>query len=749
MYNPQVIESRLEKVKPLLNFELTRHSYTEVSRAVDYINNLIEFDLYEQSVAEKSKTKIIFKDEASKKEFQSDKIQTFIKNETILSKFDCFYWMERYYKISDIRNIFIQYRHNDAQNVWARIHSRLEGLGRAIRTLDLKARQVGKTTFAQGVVEHRLQFYTDIKSMIASKDETSTGKMADMFVDSMNKQPFWLRPQLRNFERGSEYIYDNGSGLFLGWGTQRTLAKGTTVTVSHLSEIASFKYFVEAIENALMRAMHETIWLLQVFEGTAERRDDDFHKKVKETIQSMERGISSLYFSFIPYFVRSDIYPPPAYITGRSAAFADYIPSTETLMHAKKAENWVKSNIDMREVLGSNWQMSKETMFWYETEKNAAIARDELGVFLSQVPADWEEAFQHAGKTIYPIELINSYENKAQGIIPEVYKLRGDSNEISPDLFPSSDEILNGGRKIPIRTNWTSAAPASDFELVQIKFEGWDRFDPINKFLIWQHPNSKFEYGSGVDTSDGLGRNASDNAVIEIVRKGTPEHKDTQVCEFASPDLTQKIMWPFVLAICTYYSPNRNQQLLAIECNKGYELQNAMITHGWWNLHKVIDEGKLGQDLSKIHKYGFETNGATRGALIDNFSTFFKGNWINLYSVPLIGEVKDLQKIRTISSVSRLQRDRIEGGLSGDDRFMATGIILYSMHRMERLGFEKASWEERERNENSKFEPKTFDGYEFEQLGNTDVDSASFSVTIEDNQSYLDNLDRNLGNVDW
>src|SRR6266852_5448677 len=462
----------------------------------------------------------------------------------------------------------------------------------------------------------------------------------------------------------------------------------------------------------------------------------------------MERGTSSLYFSFIPYFVRADIYPPPAYISGRTSAFANFISSTETLIHAKKAENWVKANIDMREVLGSNWQMSLETMFWYETERNAAIARNELGVFLSQVPADWEEAFQHAGKTIYPIELITSYSNYAQGIIPEVYKLRGDQNELSPDFFPSSSEILENGRKIPIRTNWTSATPASDYELVQVRFEGWDKFDPINKILIWQHPNVKYEYGCGVDTSDGLGRKVSDNAIIEILRKGTPELKDAQVCEFASPDLQQKIMWPFLLALVTYYSP-KAQLLLAIECNKGYELQNAMTNHGWWNLHKAIDEGKIGQDLSKINKYGFETNGATRGALIDNFSTFFKGMWIDLYSMPLIGEIKDLQKIRTISAISKLQRDRIEGGLSGDDRFMATGIILYSMHRMEMMGFEKASWQKRLESENSKFEIKSFPGYEFEQAGKIDVDSASFSATIEDNQNYLDNLDRNLGNADW
>lgn len=755
MYNQQVISKRIDKIQASLSFNLARHTLSEVNEAIDYINNLINFVLYEETLKSKSKVKIEFKSPKAKKEFEGEEIQNFITNESILSKWDCFYWMERYHKISDITNRFIQYQHNDAQKIWARVHSRLEGLGRAIRTLDLKARQVGKTTFAQGVVQHRLQFFEDVKSMIASADQTSSGKMAQMFTDSMDKQPFWLRPQLRSGEAGDKYVYENGSGLYIGYGTQKALAKGTTCTVGHLSEIALYKHPVEAIENALIRAMHETIWLLQIFEGTAEERDDWFHTKVKETIRGMEKGTSSLYFSFIPYFVRSDIYPPPAYIAGRSDAFANFIPSLETQTHAKKAENWVKSNPDMTAVLGSNYRMSKETMFWYQIEKQAAIERDldgtrklakagsdkgELATFLSQCPADWEEAFQHAGKTIYPITLISHYSDKAQSRIPEVYKLRGDPNEINPDFFPEQDEIKSFGKLINIHCNYEPSIPASDFQLVQINFDGWDKFDPTNKILIWEHPKRGFKYGAAIDPSDGLGRNISDDAVMEIFRKGTVEFKDRQVCEFASPDLQQANYWPFALALSTYYS-EEEQLLLSIECNDGYELQNAMVNHGWWNLYQPLDEGRIGQDLTKIIKRGFETNGLTRSALISHFSTFFKGKWLELFSLPLIGEIKDLQKVRRMSTGGKITRDRIEGAV--DNRFMATGICLYSLHRDEIAGYEKASWEERRRTENSKFEMQTFSGYGFEKLTNYGLDDDAILASVNQ-EEHIDNLQRKL-----
>lgn len=726
MYNPKIISSRLSKVQAKLPFELEYHTLSQVESAIDFINNLIDLSLYEESVkGGKAKTQIVFKDLASKKEFESPEIQQFIQNELIISQFDCFYWMNRYYQISNIENKFIQYQHLIPQKIWANIMSKLEGLGRAIRLLIEKARQTSCTTFFQGVGQHKLQFYPDVKSMIASKDETSTGKMAGMFIDSLNRQPFWIRSQVSSFQTGGFWQFENGSRLDLGWGTQRSLGKGTTTTFAHLSEIALYKYPIEAIENALIRGMHETTSLVQIFEGTAEARDDWFHKKVKETIIAMEKFTTSLYFSFIPYFLREDIYPPSAYITGRSEAFAKFIPSKETLIHAKKAETWVKSNTEMREIVGSNYKMPIETMFWYETERNAAINEDRLGVFLSQCPADWEEAFQHAGRTIYPIEIITHHSDKAQGIEPEVYKLKGDENEVPQDFWPTKDEILPSGRIISITTSHNSSIPPSYFQLIQVKFEGWDKFDPVNKILIWEHPLRNHIYGSSTDTSDGLGRKISDNAVHEVYRKGTVESSIKQVCEFVSPELSMARMWPFVLSINTYYSGEKQIQW-ACEVNKGYELQNALINRGWWNLYNRIDESN--PSASQTNKFGFLTTPNSRTALINHINAMIIGKWIDIYSVPLISEMKDLQKVTHQTSQLNIQRDKILGKI--DDRFMASGICIYMLDRDQIMGFEKAMWEQRRKEEDNKLEFKSFVDYEVSYSENFALDNHSFGDIV-------------------
>lgn len=698
MYNPEIIFSRLEKIQKALKLKLIEYSIKESLERKSAIDSLINLDLYkETSRLGKKNVKIEFKSKRAEAEFNSPIVQSYIQNELLLCKWNCNYWMDRYYWISDIEGRWTLFSPLPAQKINRKVRSKLEFLKRAIRRLCLKARQQGETTDAQGVVQHRIQFHDNTRSLIASKSEDDTNKMSQKIMKSMERQPFWLRPQLLRFDTGNYFEFENDSYLDLGWGTQKSLGRGGTYQVNHISEIASFKYPYSAIDSALGLATHETIWMLQTLEGTAEGRDDYLHELWKETISGMEKGISSLYATFFPYYLRRDIYPTETWIQGRREGFLNWIPKQETIIHARKAENNVRTNSYLREELGSNWKMDKEVMFFYEISKEAAIKRNELPKFLQEMPADAEEAFQHAGKTIYPIELITFYSDSAQSKTPDVYKIRGDSAEISPDFFPLESEIDSRKKIIQIKVKLDSEIPTSYYELVPIKFNGWNDFDPINKFLIWEHPKSKFEYGAFIDPSDGMGKGNSDDAVFNITRKGTIEQKDKQVLEFASPDLPQLKMWPFILPLISYFSL-KEQLLLTIEINKGYELQNLLWARGWNNMFKRYDEGKKGQELAKIKNYGLYTSPRTREQLVTFFNSFVLGKHYEINSLFLIQEMKDLQKIRSISPIYHIQKDKISG--KKDNRFIAAAGNLYALHRDEILGFEKASWENRILNEN-------------------------------------------------
>ncbi len=708
MYDHSITQENLAKERPQVvlypntpneqihEFELQEIPINTVQQAIDHLNDKIKYKEY-RSTCDKNKTKVVIELKDKKNPFTLDEM-IFMENERIMSKWNYNYWAERYYRILNHENIEVLFKPNIIQRMNNKIYAKMNRERRAIKKWVVKARQVGDSTDSEGRILHRINYFSDAKSLIASKDNDSTDKMSQMFLFALDRLPFWNRCWRERYKSGEFYEFDINSLLDLGSGATTSVGRGRTPTICHISEAPFFKDPQKSLTEALFKAMHESIWLLQIVEGTAEVRGDWFHREWQDIIAGMEKGLTSWTGQFYPWYLRTDLYPTEEWVNARREAFNSFIPRTDTLAHAKKAEIWVRTHPLAREELGSNWKMSREQMFFYEVERDTAERKNELGRFLKEMPSDAEEAFQHPGHTMYPVRLILSMSDQAQGVEPEVYKLKGSPDEISPALWPTQDEIKRDGKKIEIKAKWSDSVPAAFYDLIQVNFNGWDNFDPINKILIWEHPKNGFDYGAGIDTSDGLGRNVSDNAVIEILRKGTVEFRDRQVCEFASPELPQSLLWPFVFAVSSYYSISR-QLLLAPEINKGTELLTAMMNRGWWNVTKIFDSSRIGQDLTKIKKYGFETNNFTRNELINFMNSFIIGEWLEVYSMKLIEELKDIHKERKISAVGSVVRDKILGQV--DDRFMATAMILYSLHRDELIGQQKRSWEERERNESS------------------------------------------------
>jgi len=712
MYDASITSNYLSQIEPKIflqtksgekeiPFELVYHSLDEVTQANDFFDSLIDLDLYKKS-CETSNTKIQLIN--PQRPFSEEEL-IWMENERILCKWDADYFLTRYYKILNAEGIYVPFAYLVPQHVNMRIMARLQKARRALRKWTIKARQQGETTWSQGIILQRLAYFSDIVSMIASLDSDSSGELSKKFISAMNLLPYWNRPQLTKFRTEEEYTYDNGSNFDLGWGTQKSLGRGRTPLISHISEIPFFKYPNEALEASLFNAMHESIWQILLCEGTAEAREDYYHLKTKEIIKGMEAGTTSFIFCFHPWCARRDLFPTDAWMRARSLAYENWKPSSEVIAHATKLRNWVISNEDYRAEFGSAWKLSREQMFYYELEKRAAIQRNDLQTFLREKPSDPEEAFQHAGQTIYPVQTIIRVSDEAQSVIPQVYKLRGDPREVPPEFWPTPEEIKPDGEVITIRCDWNPAIPYVEFELVEIEFHGWDNFDPTNKILIWEHPLENAEYGISLDTSDGLGRSISDDAILMGIKKGTVAYKDKQVCEFASPEIPQNMIWPWTLAICTYYSPEE-QCLFTPETNKGSEAVTSMQNRGWGNIFSMYDGGKMAKGIIQGTKFGFETNPRNRHELVNHVNSFIIGGWVEIYSMHLIMELKDLVKKRTVSNVIGTINDKISG--KKDNRFMAFGIGLYALHRDEIIGIQKAAWEERIKNQNSRVIFKSF-----------------------------------------
>lgn len=732
MYDPQIISANLSSLSPSviigqgksgereLAFELQYHSPEQIAQMVDHLDSLINLDLY-KSTCETNAVKIELKRQLTEDEL------IWIENERILSKYDCNYFMDGYYKyLSAEGEGWKQFSPLIPTKVNRRIRARLQKAKRAIRKWTVKARQQAESTDSQGVVLHRLNYYIDTISMIASFDSDSTSKLSDMFLKAMAQLPWWNRTFIDKLRTHEEYYFDNGSLFDLGWGTQEKLGRGRNPLVSHISEVPFFKAPRKSLEESLFNAMHENVWQLILVEGTAEERGDYYHQKTLEIIKGMSTGTTSFEICFHPWYARRDLFPAKTWLHTRAEAFAKWIPSSETIAHATKARNWVLNNKDYREEFGSNWYLSREQLFFYEIEKNAAIGLNSLQAFLKERPSDIEEAFQNAGQSLYPLQTIIHISDRAQGTVPQIYKLRGDPNEINPSLFPEVSEYDNSRQLIEIVARWDSSLPQFTYELVPIKFEGWDHFDSQNKVIIWEHPLPFATYGMGVDDSDGLGKDRSDDSVIEIIKKGTVEYPDKQVCEFASAELPPDRLRPFGLALATYYSQHKEQILITPETKRGFEFLNGLLNVGWINFFRPLDQARADKNLIESNRFGLVTSPRTRQELVNNMNAFIMGDFVEIYSMLLIQELKDLTKKRSISVIlGEIHEKILAASGKSDNRFMAFGMCLYGLHRNEIMGLEQASWQKRLADQNAIITMKSFKG---DFLDRIDLDNETESV---------------------
>ena len=131
----------------------------------------------------------------------------------------------------------------------------------------------------------------------------------------------------------------------------------------------------------------------------------------------------------------------------------------------------------------------------HETEPCEECAADDL------------EAFMASGESVFDVDTISDYNQSCQeplavfgfkaphGIIPG--RLQADNHDID---------------------DTKSAIDVGPYQLVPMKWTGWQTSNPLGKLLVFEWPEQGETYGFGVDTADGIGQ---DNSVIEGLRKGT------------------------------------------------------------------------------------------------------------------------------------------------------------------------------------------------------------------------------------
>jgi len=612
--------------------------------------------------------------------------------EATSAKLDFWHFARNYAWIEDWQSRVVRFEPNKAQRLILEEIAGLEEKGLAMMFMFLKARQLGITTLFQVLLAHRTFMFRNVNTLTGSAEPDKSRKMVSKLEFIWEKLPWWMRPRRTAYRVGELLEYgDLNSHIEVHWGNQKQgIGRGDTATVAHLSELASFQDPGSLVDASLMRAMHENPFAMLALESTAEGVGNWWHRTWEANSEAGE--LANLVPIFLPWFLGEDLYPTKGWLRRRPVPVG-WSPGEMVLEHARAAKVFVSQTDRLRRVLGREWEMSREQMWFYQVEYDNHKRRRQVPIFLSEMPANPQEAFQSSNPTVFEPDVMARLVRQTQSSIGRAYQLTGGEIGLAYDLG-------RVGERVQLTCRNGAGQLEGEFELGELDLEGWPDRDPQGRLYIWEPPQRGESYGIGVDPSEGVGE---DSSVIQVVKRATPWHPDEQVAEWSSSVVGPHDLWAFVFAIAHYYTTQRldgsaEWPLVVVETNiaAGDAVQTEMLKRGYSHFYQKTDMTKIGESggraRSLAEEIGWRTTRASRPKVISLMRKVVRDSLLVVRSPWLARELATLEY--------NLDKQRIEASRGNhDDRFMAMGIVMAAWYDPEKFGVIREEWRERRRQE--------------------------------------------------
>lgn len=612
-----------------------------------------------------------------KRPLNSDE-KKWIRNERALCRADFHYWT-RYAYIKDWTGATVPFVPNLAQKIILGAMAEMEAQRIAIILQIHKARQEGVTTLSELVMLWKTMFTPGANTLVASSRPNKTPEMVRKMEVAFANLPFWMIPEIgtRNAEKIGFDAQDSWFHLRHG-AMLSDMGRGDTMTSFHLSEVSEYLNPKEAIDAALLREVHDSPWLLGILESTGSGRSGWWYDTWQYNTENWPLQRSRIRPIFLPWYLLRELYPTVSWLRAHPIP-KSWVPSEKTFQHAKKAEEYVHSgeNDIVTKELGSNWVMPKEQMYFWEIERAAYEYKHELHLFYQELCANPEEGFQSPNAGVFDAELIHTLRDRTP--MPYgVYGIRCSQAEIPTQYQVREIDIDRSQKPIDLKFHAIHSQPVHNYTLYPLLHRGSAPFNPLGKIIMYEPPRANKSYGIGVDTGYGLGK---DRSVIEVLRKGDAMDLDAQVCEFASAQMNSFVLWPLVLALGTLYSTPANgtipQPKMIIEgAANGENVYNELKKRGWRRFHDWVRYNRKRILEANANMQLWYTTSWSRPLMLDLLFDAVNSGWLEINSPWLVEELGTLEVIEA--------KQKIAAAVGWfDDRIMALGIALFSLHALE------------------------------------------------------------------
>jgi len=693
VYHADKIASRIKnEIENVFGFTPTRHTIEEVSAFDEWL---------------KAEGKYIYDANGQAQSCQNLEPweRQWMLNERCMVMADAMYGITRYGWLIDEEGVIKRFWPRVAQSILFGIIGDLESQDVAIEIQALKARQLGITSIIELLIMLRIVFSYGVNAVIASADQQKSLMMAKKLFMAYDMLPCWLRPHSTarvESDRGKlEFGYLN-SGVSIQHGNQMSgIARGSTPTIYHLSEAASFSNASEQIEAALFKAVHPSPSIFGILESTGEGDTGWWADTWRFSKANYASRQSRLFPLFLPWFVGLDIYPKPAWLRAHPVPPSFYenrLPDTRE--HVTKAELYVRTHDMIRRHLcvehkelskegKSNWwldgTMPIEQQWWWEVGHEEAKAKSLEGTWYQETAGDDVEALQRSSESVFGYDVMSRVDRDRTRDY-SVYGLSGQS--IEDDYEPDPDDIDYQKPRIPVLYR-NPRGPVYNWELIPLhwdhaRVESWKKTNPDafwdygqGRLFVWHPPRPGVLYSIGIDSGEGHGQDSTVINVCELApRAGMP---DIQAAEFRSCYVSHVQVYAFVMAIAAWYASAMtvenlrwNQPLVAPEvvASVGDICLVQMRQMGYHNFFRFqrYDNAKS----TKSNKLGWYTFSWSRPILIGSFIDTIEQGWYQLNSPWTLHECEHFESHSTASG--KVKQEHEDG--EHDDGIFASAISI-------------------------------------------------------------------------
>ncbi|MGH7181966.1 MAG: hypothetical protein ACREJN_08325, partial [Nitrospiraceae bacterium] len=670
MYSPLIVQERIGYAQEELakhpkindpNFKIVYHSAEEVDK---FLERLKEWEVKDES------GNVQFTRKLTPGEYR------FILNERALCTCDAAYWLTRYAYLSDETNTRVRYKFRDTQRILFNVISDLEEQLRAIELLIGKGRQVFITTITELLDCHRICFYRDVNCFTASADRDKSAEMMKKVLFCYDNMPWWLKPRYtRRVENipgmfefdsiNSRMTVLHGSGTAKSKGAQKTgIARGTTPTIYHLSEVASFPNPQQQIEAAIFRSVHASPKVFGVLESTFAGDKGWFPAKYKFAKEQLRvGGVSRLYPLFFSWPTNRDLYPTRTWIRSNPVP-GGWAPEGKILEQLLKAELFLRSSPLLGKYFGTDWRLSREQQWYYHAQYIEHERSGALATLLQEMPCDDIEAMQSSYDNVFGKETIHLCQRNRDRDF-NLYSIVGTA--IDSQFDPDPDSIDYTKDRVVLRHTSPREESRYEWELIPLKTTDFDdltqadpddpeygdlvqQYMPLADAKLFIYPNAMmpdtFETSLGIDTSNGI---AADSSVVSGSTKGNGLVPDIQIASFRSEYINHVQAFAFAMPIALYLkslnrNPNENhrwpfcgiEQIAAVGDTCQVQLRRMGYPTGRFFRFGRYDGVELNKKSSQ--KVGWYTVRWSRDLLIGYMVHAIKNGWYKPNSPFLIDE---------------------------------------------------------------------------------------------------------------